>query len=551
MDTVLAFQNADVLRAIHALAAGATPPAIVNATGRDKSNLHKTLARLDAAGIIRREPWLQVTEAAMPILKAADIAEGLAPAPPEGFTSAFHGQICPDALNPRLDLDSEDFKESLDELRQDILQNGLLQNLVVRSYGDICGWNIELNGQKLPLYRLVSGERRWRAIGQAIADGDWDQFRPLPIQIIETDDHGHRLRALAENLQRRALTPLEEAKAFQGLIADGMDTQDIADAVSMSRRNVQLRLQLLELSSADQTRLELPKEDENHLTIRDAKKKLQKPKVEAAPVGPKAEDLTIFARLVLVEALHLVTRADRNTGYYKAEVGPKAEAEGGLALKTLTDLSLMNVSGPHYETGRFSIQVYGHAHHWVQTVYGGKLEDPKFLARVLKEVRTEYASAVLHDEAAAKDLYFSGWMNGPFDLSPEGQAIFDAKEAERIQAEAQAADKAQQEAEEADRSRRMVVSAVQLASLPPAAAWRNHGDQVAALLAENGAPLPWTVNEEGELVDANDKPLLANKDGRAARRLIIAMGVNTLAGLRTDANRIRLPTTSRKADHER
>lgn len=530
MDIQLAFQNADVLRAIVAHGGLTSTADLARLTGKDKSNLHKTIGRLIEGEALYRDMGgaLQICGPALAVIAAADIAEGKTPPPPQGFASAFHAQIHPDPLNPRLDLDSEEFKESLDELRQDILQNGLLQNLVVRPYGDVCGWNIELEGRKLPLYRLVSGERRWRAIGQAIADGDWDALQPLPIQIIDTDDHGHRLRALAENLQRRALSPLEEAKAFQGLLDDGMDTQQIADAVSMSRRNVQLRLQLLELSTADQARLELPKEDDNHLTIREAKKKLQKPK---APPEPEAWDP---AHLLLAAEIQHKLANDPGPGYARTEIDPETPDSA----LNIFPVSWASIDRADYNTGRTYVRFHFHGSvkFEEQLRLRGRELDAAFLADLRTEVLGESEAATINDAG----VYSTPWLNGPFELTEEGRTIVDTRAAEKAKAEADAAEKKREQDEEADRSRRMVVAAVAMANDVGSVYRPALAPALEGLLAENRCPLPWSVNADGELVDANGTTLVGTPNGVTARRLIIAMAVNAMAGLPVDANQVRL-----------
>ncbi len=270
MGLSLAFQNADALREIARQQPTANLMSVASATGKDKSNLSKTLNRLEAEGFLTRSPHLKVLPPAHRVIQAADLAEGRATATADGQTGLLHCQIKPDPLNPRADFDSDDARGALDLLRQDILQNGLLQNLVVRA--------VEGAGDGPCLYRLIAGERRWRAIGEAIREGDWPADRPVPVVVIETDDMGHRLRALAENLQRRNLNPMEEARAFKALIEAGMSTEDVAERVSVSQRQVQMRLQLLELSEEDQERVALPKTDLRHLTVREARAQVQTPK---------------------------------------------------------------------------------------------------------------------------------------------------------------------------------------------------------------------------------------------------------------------------------
>ncbi len=287
---IAAVENEDLLRFV---AEGASDSAVLAVKlGRRKDSVIRSLMRLVDVGVLDEVMWAnggpstyRLTEDGKAALSALDVAAGRAGAIP-GYIGLHLKQIMPSALNPRTDFDSDEASEDLSLLMSDILQNGLLQNLVVRRDGET--------------YQLVSGERRWRAIYHLIHDGDLPADYLIPCQLIETDDLGHRLRALAENLQRRALNPMEEARAFKALVDSGLSTADLADRVSVSQRTVQMRLQLLNLSEDDQERLEA-----GDLTVREARAKVQTPTPleaaiadRAAPVvakvapEPKAEQVT-------------------------------------------------------------------------------------------------------------------------------------------------------------------------------------------------------------------------------------------------------------------
>lgn len=135
------------------------------------------------------------------------------------------GQIEPNPSQPRRRFPADE----LEELAGSIRQHGVLQPLLVseRSAGR---------------YLLVAGERRWRAARLA-------GLATVPAVIRERlgDDHLLEL-ALVENLQRRDLTPLEEARAFEQLRTSlGLSQAEIAERVGIDRSTVANALRLLKL----------------------------------------------------------------------------------------------------------------------------------------------------------------------------------------------------------------------------------------------------------------------------------------------------------------
>src|SRR6476660_7966403 len=106
----------------------------------------------------------------------------------------------------------------LSELIASIADKGILEPLVVRQRGD--------------RFQIVAGERRYQASVQA-------GLRDLPVVIREVDDTEVIELALIENLQRKDLTPFEEAEALHGL-ADrcGYTHEDLAQRLGKSRTSV-------------------------------------------------------------------------------------------------------------------------------------------------------------------------------------------------------------------------------------------------------------------------------------------------------------------------
>ena len=141
------------------------------------------------------------------------------------------GSIAPNPAQPRLEFD----QQQLEELAGSIREHGILQPLVV---------SVEEAGR----YRLIAGERRWRAAGMAGLD-------TVPIVILEDagDAVEERLTlALVENLQRSDLNPIELATAFEQLSGSGWTQERIATEVGKSRTAVANLMRLRRLPDAIQ-----------------------------------------------------------------------------------------------------------------------------------------------------------------------------------------------------------------------------------------------------------------------------------------------------------
>jgi ParB family chromosome partitioning protein len=133
-------------------------------------------------------------------------------------------------LHPNPEQPRHRFDEAaLDELAASIRRHGVLQPLLVSEDGP-------------ERYLVITGERRWRAAQRA-------GLRTVPAVIREHLDSANQLElALVENLQRRDLTPLEEARAFEHLRTSlGLTQAEIAERVAMDRSTVANALRLLKL----------------------------------------------------------------------------------------------------------------------------------------------------------------------------------------------------------------------------------------------------------------------------------------------------------------
>ena len=136
--------------------------------------------------------------------------------------------IRPNPFQPRQDVDPV----ALEELKASIRQAGLLQPIVVRPTATGGG------------YELIAGERRLRAC-QALG---WER---IPAVKREVDDRTALTLALIENLQRDDLSPVDEARGYERLLAEfSLAQQDVADAVGRDRSTVANALRLLKLPAA-------------------------------------------------------------------------------------------------------------------------------------------------------------------------------------------------------------------------------------------------------------------------------------------------------------
>jgi ParB family chromosome partitioning protein len=142
--------------------------------------------------------------------------------------------IIPNAHQPRTVFDASDLAELVHSIRE----IGVLQPIVVRPLADQPG-----------KYELVMGERRLRATKEA-------GLSTIPAVVRETADADMLRDALLENLHRAQLNPLEEASAYQQLLADFGITQDeLASRIGRSRPQITNTLRLLKLPEPVQVRV--------------------------------------------------------------------------------------------------------------------------------------------------------------------------------------------------------------------------------------------------------------------------------------------------------
>ena len=116
----------------------------------------------------------------------------------------------------------------IDELAVTIDEHGLLQPIVVR----------KAEGDR---YEIIAGERRFRAVKSL----GWSV---IPAIVREMDDDTTAALALIENLQREQLSPIEEAEAYDRLLAmNGLTQAALAKSLGKSQSTIANKLRLLKL----------------------------------------------------------------------------------------------------------------------------------------------------------------------------------------------------------------------------------------------------------------------------------------------------------------
>ena len=137
---------------------------------------------------------------------------------------------------PRTLFPAEELQSLADNIREGreaglgVGGTGILQPLLVRAALD--------NGEKGTTYTLIAGERRWRASQMA-------GCAEVPVLVVSADEHSAWEMALVENIQRQALSPVDEGEAihhFMGL--QGLSIREAAKKLGKDRGYLENRLAL-------------------------------------------------------------------------------------------------------------------------------------------------------------------------------------------------------------------------------------------------------------------------------------------------------------------
>lgn len=136
--------------------------------------------------------------------------------------------ILPNRFQPRLAFDDA----SLQDLAASIKQHGIIQPLILRRKND--------------KYEIIAGERRYKAARMA-------GLVSVPAIISNLSDAASAEVAIVENVQRKDLTAIEEAKSYQAILDKGYMTQEeLAKRMGLSQSAISNKLRLLTLDESVQ-----------------------------------------------------------------------------------------------------------------------------------------------------------------------------------------------------------------------------------------------------------------------------------------------------------
>ncbi len=156
-------------------------------------------------------------------------------------------KLCRGRFQPREPAGVDD--AGLAELEQTIRMLGVIEPIVVRRLAE------------LDTYEILAGDRRWRAAQRA-------GLSSVPVVIRQADDHTAAAIALVENLQRKDLNPMEEARAIQRLMQEfGLSQEEIAATVGKSQSAISRLIGLLDLDPVVQAYLRESRLEAGHAKV--------------------------------------------------------------------------------------------------------------------------------------------------------------------------------------------------------------------------------------------------------------------------------------------
>lgn len=239
------------------------------------------------------------------------------------------GAVRPNRYQPRRTFDPT----ALRDLSQSLERDGLLQPIVVRADG-------------AGRFELIAGERRLRAAEQL----GWEK---IGVVVRAVDDRTMLTLALVENLQRDALSPIDEARGYQRLMDEFGSTQrDVGELVGRDRVTVANALRLLKLPDDVQAMVH-----DGALSAGHARALLQLADAEAQRRAAAAiVDGGLSVREA--EALGKTARAAKGRTAKTRRVSPEVRRLEDVLRRALqTDISIVRRGK---DSGRIGINFYSH-----------------------------------------------------------------------------------------------------------------------------------------------------------------------------------------------
>ncbi len=227
-----------------------------------------------------------------------------------GAVTVKLNDIEPNREQPRKDFD----EDAISELASSIEKHGLLQPIIVRPLP---------NGA----YRIIAGERRWRACRMA-------GLQEVPVIIKELDERSVMEIALIENLQREDLNSVEEALGYKSLIDTyGLTQEQVSASVGKSRSAVANALRLLNLNEDELEALRLGKISAGHaralLSCEDEEKRAKL--LSFAISGASVRDIE---RIASAKPKKETTKKSKDKFYEEVEISLKSALHRKITVKS-------------------------------------------------------------------------------------------------------------------------------------------------------------------------------------------------------------------------
>ena len=213
--------------------------------------------------------------------------------------------IIPNRFQPRELFD----EKALKELAISIREHGVIQPIIVRKIGS--------------KYEIIAGERRYKASTMA-------GLTKIPAIIKNLDDKESSKVALIENLQRRDLTSIEEARTYQKILdIDSLTQEELANTLGKSQSAVSNKLRLLTLPSKVQDALLNEKISERH-----ARSLLN---VESDAEKERLTDIIIEKRLSVKELEEMIKNGNVKSAF---DVEEKLRKSFGKIIKSMLEAEM-------------------------------------------------------------------------------------------------------------------------------------------------------------------------------------------------------------------
>jgi ParB/RepB/Spo0J family partition protein len=389
------------------------------------------------------------------------------------FIPLTHADITPDPGQARKVFDAE----ALAQLAETLFTHGMQQPPVVAG----------VEGQEG--FQLVAGERRWRAWGLLIADGRWPADHTEPCRLETADDRTRIEAALIENLQRVDLNHMEAGEAFELLgIRFHLSNKDIAAKIGRTPEYVQQHRRLTKLDADDREAVR-----SGEMTLDEARQTLAK---------PTPAELTNDQRVMFAEVLHRITKKPLSgSSYYSlTECSYLANQDGNL--QQLINLKLLRFGAQDYQTLRAYVGLEYEGNDLARHAAFKRLRDKKTADDALANIRRNPLREPPDPVLPKGQTYLTTWLNGPFTLSAEAQAVLDTRAKQEAENKAHAA---KREAEEAAAKARVKTLAADING--------QDTDYIVAKLIENLAlekfSAPFTATQYGYLHDSRSRQILS------------------------------------------